>query len=298
MTTDLGRSAPSELRLTDVDAIPAEPQADQMYRHRARFFESARLAWKSREIIFTLAERDVRAQYKQATLGVLWALLTPVLTLIVFVVVFTRAKAGFGYEGLPPALFMFPGIMCWTYFSSCVTTGGTSLLTNKALLSKTQFPRECFPIDSMLVAGLNTLLSVVPLAILFAINGMTPKIQTLWFPVFVVIEVIFAAGVTFAVAGIIIQMRDLVQVLPILVSLGQFLCPVVWPFSKVPKNLQPVYSFFNPLGPVIDNVRRTMLKGQAPTWGLLGIATVGSLLYLVIGYRVFKRMEVQFADLA
>jgi ABC-2 type transport system permease protein/lipopolysaccharide transport system permease protein len=298
MTTDLGRHAPRDLQLMDLDAVPERPEPDQMYKHKVRLLESVRQAWRSREIIATLAERDIRAQYKQATLGVMWALLMPVLTLLIFTFLVKKANVGYGTEGIPTALFMFPGIMCWTYFSSSVTTGGTSLLSNKALLSKTQFPRECFPIDNMLVAGVNTMLSLAPLVLLFIINGFAPKIQVLWAPLFVAIEVLFTAGVTFAVAGIIIQMRDLGQVLPLLISLGQFLCPVIWPFAKIPKSVQPWYSFFNPLGPIMDNIRRTMLLGKSPTWGLLGLAALGSVLYLLVGYRLFKRLEVQFADLA
>jgi ABC-2 type transport system permease protein/lipopolysaccharide transport system permease protein len=298
MTTDLGAHAPRELQLMDVEAVPEAPEPDQMYRHKVRLREAARLAWRSREIVVTLAERDIRAQYKQATLGVLWALLMPVLTLVIFTFLVTKVHAGFGAKGIPTALFMFPAIMCWSYFSSCVTTGGTSLLSNKALLAKTQFPRECFPIDNMLVAGVNTALSLVPLTVLFIVNSWMPKIQTLWCPVFIAIEIVFTAGVTFVIAGIIIQMRDLGQVLPLMVSLGQFLVPVVWPFSKIPTNLQPWYSFFVPLGPVMDNIRRTMLLGEAPTWNLIGLAALGSVLYLLVGYRIFKRLEVQFADLA
>jgi ABC-2 type transport system permease protein/lipopolysaccharide transport system permease protein len=133
-----------------------------------------------------------------------------------------------------------------------------------------------------------------------------------------------------AVASIIIQMRDLMQVLPIITSLGLFATPVIWPFSEIPTNyhvaggtlvqttrlvhghivhahhyvggftinLQMVYGFFNPLGPVIANARNTMLLGYAPEWNLVGIAALGALLYLMLGYRIFKKLEVNFADIA
>lgn len=296
--TDLGQHAPRQLRLMDVESIPERPEPHQMYKHKFRLFDSARQAWRAREIIATLAERDIRAQYKQATLGVMWALLMPVLTLVIFQFLVTKTHVASAPKGAPEALWMFPAIMCWSYFSSCVTTGGTSLLTNKALLAKTQFPRESFPIENMLVAGVNTALSAIPLVILFLVHSFVPKIETLWSPVFIIIELVFTAGVTFAVAGIIIQMRDLGQVLPLIVSLGQFVCPVIWPFSKISPAIQPWYSFFIPLGPIMDNIRRTMLYGLSPTWNLLGLAALGSLLYLLIGYRIFKRLEVQFADLA
>jgi ABC-type polysaccharide/polyol phosphate export permease len=145
-----------------------------------------------------------------------------------------------------------------------------------------------------------------------------------------VIELAFAAGVTLAISSLIIQMRDLMQVLPIIISLGIFATPVIWPFSYIPShyhvagghtvrvttthaghlvvhhvwsggfyiNLQAVYGFFNPLGPVIANVRQTMLLGQSPTWVPLIAAMCGTSLYLYFGYRIFKRFEVNFADIA
>jgi ABC-2 type transport system permease protein/lipopolysaccharide transport system permease protein len=290
------------LRVTDVSAIPAEPPPELFYHHRAGMLASAKRLWAHREIIFTLAERDFRAQYKQATLGILWALLSPVLTLVIMIAVFSRAKS-FGTEGIPFALFSFVGILCWSFFASALGTGGNSLLSNKALLAKTQFPRECFPLETMGVTAINTVLSWIPLVILFVIFGRAPAVATLWAPLFMVLEVAFAAGVTMAVAGLIIQMRDLVQVLPVIISLGLFVNPVIWPLSKlsepsVPKFVLPLYCFVNPLGPVIDNVRRTMLLGFEPNWYLVGIATLGALFYLVVGYRLFKRLEVSFADIA
>jgi ABC-type polysaccharide/polyol phosphate export permease len=305
------------LMVTDVATIPAEPPDDILYTHRVKLRDSVRILWDHREIVYTLAERDFRAQYKQATLGIMWAVLSPVATLAIFVVVFSRVKS-FGTQGLPAPLYFFVGIMCWSFFASSLGTGGTSLLTNKALLAKTQFPRECFPLETMLVNGLSTVISFVPLALLFVIFGRAPRIATVWVPLLMLIEVMFAAGLTMAISSLIIQMRDLQQVLPIIISLGIFITPVIWPFSWVPVhyhlfggtevnghwiggvwvNLQAVYGFFNPLGPIINSVRQTMLLGHNPSLWPLTTATIGALCYLTFGYRIFKRYEVNFADIA
>jgi len=162
------------------------------------------------------------------------------------------------------------------------------------------------------------------------IFGRAPKFATVFVPLLMLIEVVFAAGITMAVAAVIIQMRDLMQVLPIITSLGLFVTPVIWPFAEIPTsyhlfggrsvhysnivrghlvhhthfvggitvNLQMVYGFFNPLGPVIAAARDTMLLGHAPQWNLIGIASLGALVYLTVGYRLFKRLEVNFADIA
>jgi len=305
------------LVVTDMASIPPEPPDDILYVHRAKLRDSLRILWDHREIVYTLAERDFRAQYKQATLGVLWAVLSPVATLVIFVLVFSRVKA-FPHQGIPYALYAFVGIMCWSFFASSLGSGGNSLLSNKALLAKTQFPRECFPLETMLVNALNTVISFIPLTLLFVVFGRAPKLATVWVPLFMVVEVMFAAGLTLAVSSLIIQMRDLQQVLPIIISLGIFMTPVIWPFAYIPAhyhvfggtmvaghwvggfyvNLQAIYGFFNPLGPVIASVRDTMLLGHNPAWIPLFCAIAGATTYLVFGYKIFKRFEVNFADIA
>ena len=319
-----------QMIVTDLSSITAEPPEDIEYNHNVPIMVSIRNLWAHREIMFTLAERDFRVQYKQAALGVAWAVLSPVATLVIFVVVFSHLKSQFPTQGIPYPLYSFVGIMCWSFFSGTLGNGGTSLLTNKALLAKTQFPRECFPLETMLLQALNTVISFIPLTLLFVIFGRAPKIAIVWVPLFMLIEIVFAAGVTLALSSLIIQMRDLMQVMPIIISLGIFLTPVIWPFSKIPDNfhltggtlvgqhlnalgtklvgghwvggitinLQAVYGFFNPLGPVISSVRTTMLLGHNPSWWPLTTATIGACCYVMFGYRIFKRLEVNFADVA
>jgi lipopolysaccharide transport system permease protein len=306
------------LVVTDMSSIPAEPPDGIMYVHKVRIGASLKSLWEHREIMYTLAERDFRVQYKQASLGVAWAVLSPVATLVIFVAVFSHLKSAFPTQGVPYALYAFVGILCWSFFAATLGSGGNSLLSNKALLAKTQFPRECFPLETMLVQALNTVISWIPLTVLFVIYGRAPRIAIVWTPLFMLIEVLFAAGLTLAVASLIIQMRDLQQVLPIIISLGIFVTPVIWPFSYVPThfhlfggtfvhghwiggisvNLQAVYGFFNPLGPVINGVRQTMLLGEHPSWWPLAAAFMGSCCYVLFGYRIFKRLEVNFADIA
>lgn len=281
----------------DPASIPAEPPSHLIYRHRARLRTSLRDVWASRDIIFTLAERDIRAQYKQATLGVLWALIAPLAMLAIFTIIFSRT-AKYGIPGIPYPIFAYIGILCWTFFSQALGTGGTSLLTNNALMSKTQFPRECFPLETVLVTAVNILLSWIPLGVLFAIYRFVPAPTTAWVPVLIIIELLFTIGVTLGVSALIIQMRDLGQVLPIVISLGLFATPVIWQFKDVPAGWRNVYGFISPLGPVIDDARRAMLLDLPPVPGPLIAAIAGTVCYLALGYRIFKRLEVNFADIA
>jgi len=283
--------------VTDPTAVPDEPPLELVYRHRSNLIPSIRELWARRDLIATLAERDIRISYKQAALGVSWALLTPIAQLIVFTVIFTHVKS-FHVGNVPYPLYAYAGILCWNYFSTSLTSGGNSMLANMPLLQKTSFPRACFPLSQMLESAFYTAIAWIPLVLLFAIYGYMPHVQILWTPVFVVVEVVFTMGVVLAFAALVVHVRDLVQVMGLLVQLGLLVTPVIWPFTKIPSAWQPVYSFVNPLGPVIDGFRRTMLLGAPPNWGLLAVGLAGGLCYLVAGYALFKRLEVSFADIA
>jgi ABC-2 type transport system permease protein/lipopolysaccharide transport system permease protein len=285
------------LREVETTLLPSEPPTELVYRHQARLRTSLSDLWASRDIIFTLAERDLRAQYKQATLGFLWALLFPLAMLGIFTIIFSRT-ASQGIPGIPYPIFAYLGILCWTFFSGSLGVGGTSLLTNNALMSKTQFPRECFPLESIMVTAVNSVLAWIPLVLLFLLYGFVPHPTSVWVPLLILIELTFTIGLTVGVSALIIQMRDLAQVLPIIIMLGLFATPVIWQFKRVPGKWQLVYGFISPLGPVIDDVRRTMLLGLNPAWGPLCAAIAGSIVYLVFGYRTFKQLEVNFADIA
>jgi ABC-type polysaccharide/polyol phosphate export permease len=296
--TEEGLTRPDRImRVTNPVDVPHEPDPAHAYTHRSRLVPSLRLLWTRREIILTLAQRDIKATYKQAELGIAWAILAPVAMLLVMVLIFRRIK-GFHVPGVPYVLYAYTGILAWQFFASSLATGGNALLANKALLSKVHFPRECFTLAEMLEAAFNTALASTVLILLFAINGYAPHIEGLWLPLFIVIEVAFAAGVALACSVLLVHVRDLVQALPIVLQLGMFATPVIWPFSKLPVGLRPYYSFVNPMGQVIDNIRRTLLLGQQPTWGLLCLAAAGALVYLVGGYTIFKRLEGEIADIA
>jgi ABC-2 type transport system permease protein/lipopolysaccharide transport system permease protein len=215
----------------------------------------------------------------------------------IFTIIFSRTSSN-GIPGIPYPIFAYIGILCWTFFSGALGTGGTSLLSNNALLSKTQFPRECFPLESILVSAVNSVLAWIPLVLLFVFYRFVPQPTSVWVPLLILIELGFTIGVTIGVSALIIQMRDLAQVLPIIITLGLFATPVIWQFKRIPGKWQIVYGFFMPVGPVIDDVRRTVLLGLNPAWGPLLAAMAGALVYLGAGYRIFKRLEVNFADIA
>ena len=167
-------SAAGEVSGVGGTTSPVEPPSHLVYVHRARLVPTLRELWASRDIIYTLAERDIRAQYKQATLGLLWALIAPLAMLGIFTIIFSRT-ASLGIPGIPYPIFAYLGILCWTFFSGSLGTGGVSLLSNNALMSKTQFPRECFPLETVGVQAVNSVISWIPLVLLFVFYHFMPK---------------------------------------------------------------------------------------------------------------------------
>jgi len=311
--TDTGGDTPAGdpgviggLTLIDAATIADEPAPDTFYRHRVQLFPALREMWRRREIIFALAERDIRASYKQAALGMFWALISPVLQVILLTLIFSHVKS-LKVPHVPYILYSFVGLLCWGFFSGSLQQGGNSMIANLLLLQKTHFPRECFPLSQMLEQSLYTAIGLLPLTILFVVNGFVPKAGVVWVPLFIVIEVLFTTGLTLMMSALVVYLRDLLQVTSIILQLGLFATPIIWPLSKLAKvsfgpfhhvDLRPYYSVFNPLGPVIDNIRRTALQGLSPDWPLLAVATISASLYFVIGYRLFKRLEVNFADIS
>jgi ABC-2 type transport system permease protein/lipopolysaccharide transport system permease protein len=270
-----------------------------MFRRRVRLLDAFRELADYRVLTLTLAERDLRARYKQAVLGWAWAILTPLVLMLVFTFVFTKF-AQINTGGVPYPLFAYVGLVPWTFFNNAVNGGGTSLIVNMPLLNKMYCPREVFPIAAMAVAAVDAALSVIVLVVIFAVEGYAPHVQLFYTPLLLLVELVFATAVTLAVASLLVYVRDLRHALPLLLQVALYATPVAYGLSTLAKSrtFVLVYSGLNPLAPVIDGLRRTILHGQAPDWVALGIGAGSSTLLLVIAYLMFKRLETGMADIA
>ena len=217
--------------------------------------------------------------------------------MLVFSVFFQRA-GHFDTGGAPYPLFSYIALVPWTFFSESVSIGSTSLLTNLSLLNKIYCPREVFPIATIAAAAFDALVSTSVLFLLFVIYRYPPKLTTLWAPLLITVLVVFTVGVTLFASGVLIYLRDVRYVVPLAVQLGLFVTPVAYSLSVIPSQWLPAYAVVNPLGPIIQDFRRTVLYGLPPEWGLLGLATLASVAWLLGGYALFKRLETGFADIA
>jgi ABC-type polysaccharide/polyol phosphate export permease len=298
---DVSRAAPTTATLRDLAPRDAEPRPEIWFKRKVRIMPAMRELWDFRELMVTLAERDIRIRYKQAVLGIAWAVITPLIMMIAFTLVFTKvAHVNTHMPGVPYALFSYIGLLPWTFFSTSLSTGGMSLVTNVGLLNKLYCPREVFPIAALADASVDGIIASIILVALFPILGFAPKIESLYVPLLLIPLFAFTLGLTMAVSAVVVFMRDLRLVLPLVIQFGLFVTPVIYSPTALFKSegLLIGYSIVNPLVPVLDGLRRCVLQGLAPNWASLGAGTATSFAVLFFGFMLFKKLETGIADVA
>jgi lipopolysaccharide transport system permease protein len=252
-------------------------------------------SWRYRELIYFFAWRDVKVRYKQAALGAAWAIFQPLLGMAVFTVVFGRL-ANVPSDGVPYPVFAYAGLMLWTYFSSVLTQSGHSLVSNANLLTKVYFPRVALPFSTAAAGLLDLGISaafVIPLMIYFQV---TPSWAILLAPLYLVLLVAFTTALGLVIAAVNVSYRDIKYVLPLIIQLGLFITPVLYPASYVPEKFQTLLAL-NPLTGVMEGFRSCLLLGELPDLRLTAISVVSTVALLAFGLAYFRRVERDFADI-
>jgi lipopolysaccharide transport system permease protein len=249
---------------------------------------------RHRELLWSLTAREILVRYKQAALGVAWAILQPLVLMIVFAIffgIFCKVPS----EGLPYTIFFYLALVPWMFFSTALSFAVHSLSGNAYLISKVSFPREVLPLASVLAAGIDFLIGAVLLVAMLLLY----HIPLTWHALFVVplfaIQLVFTIGISLALSAVNVRYRDVRYVLPLLMQVWLYVSPVMYPVSVVPERLRFFY-LLNPMAALIDGYRRCLGHGMVPRGMSLLIATVVSILLLLISYRSFKRSERTFAD--
>jgi len=250
--------------------------------------------WAYRDLFWLLAWRDVRVRYRQTVLGVGWAVLQPLLTILVFSLIFGRL-ARVPSDGSPYPAFAYSALLPWTLFATALTRAAGSLVTNSALLSKVYFPRLVLPLGSVLTAVVDFAISLVVLLGLLAWYHIVPTWAALLIPVFVAYTVIASWAVGIWAAALNVRYRDVNFALPFIVQIGLFVSPVVYSASLVPAQFRILFDL-NPMTLVIQ-VFRWGLLGDAPPSGMMFISIPVVALLLVSGVFYFRRTERFFADI-
>ena len=255
--------------------------------------------WAYRELLYFLTWRDVLIRYKQAVLGVAWAVLQPVLTMIVFTVIFNRLLGvGTGVYDVPYAVFLYAGLLPWQLFSGALSRSGGSLVGNASLITKVYFPRLVIPFSGVMAVLPDFLISSCVLAILMAAYGVAPTVNIVFLPLFVVLALLTALGVALWLSALNVLYRDVQYIIPFLIQLWMFISPVMYPMSRIetfPKWVQVVYNL-NPMTGVIGGFRWALFGQKAPGQ-LLWVSVFAVLVILVGGIYYFRRMERVFADI-
>lgn len=250
--------------------------------------------WQYRELLFFLAWRDVKVRYKQATLGVAWAVIQPLVTMIIFSVIFGQL-AKLPSEGIPYPVFSFTALLPWQLFSGVLTKISTSLVGNANLLSKVYFPRLILPLSAIMVGMVDFGISFLVLLGLMVYWRIVPGLAILWLPLFVLFVLFTALAVGLWLSALNVQYRDVQHLIPFLMQIWMFASPVVYSTELIPSGPWGAIYRLNPLAGVIQGFRWALL-GSSPPGELMFVSIIIVVLLLVTGLLYFGRMEKTFAD--
>jgi lipopolysaccharide transport system permease protein len=251
--------------------------------------------WNYRELFYFLAWRDTLVRYKQTAIGVAWALIRPLVTMLVFTIVFGKL-AKLPSDGVPYPILVFAAVLPWQFFASAFSEAGNSLVANSGMLSKIYFPRLIIPTSAVITSFIDFLVSAVILIALMIWYGQWPGWQILTLPLFTLLTFIAAMSCGIWIAALNVTYRDFAYVIPFMLQVGLYISPVGFASSIVPGQWRLLYSL-NPMVSVIDGFRWAIIGGNSELYlpGFLLSCAVIALL-LVTGIAHFRRTEKTFAD--
>lgn len=247
-----------------------------------------------RELLGFLVWRDIKIRYRQTLLGVVWAVLQPLLAMVIFTFVF-HGVAGVKSDGPPYSLFVFAGLAPWIFFSNGVTTSSNSLVANQQLVSKIYFPRIFIPVGSVLAFLVDLGISLLLQFCLMLKYHWALSEHVLLLPIFILAALLSASGLGLIFSALNVNFRDVKYAIPFLIQMGLFLTPVIYPVTYLPRRLRPLLAL-NPMTGVVTGFRWALL-GTAMDWKAVNISLVVSVGLFVIGLLIFRRMERRFADI-
>lgn len=260
-------------------------------RSRTRWAE----LWRYRELVYFLSLREVKLRYRQTALGVLWVVLQPLITMIIFAVLFGRlAGLESRVPGTPYALYVFLGLAPWTFFANALTNSSSSLVANTSLVTKVYFPRVLIPLSAVGAGLVDAAISFALVLVLSLVYGVVPSWSTLLVPLFVAGIGVAATGVGALFSALTVAYRDVRYALPFLIQCWMFVTPVIYPATIIPDEWRWVLHM-NPMAGYIAGIRAAFL-GQPLPWIDLGTATALSVAFLIVGAAYFRHVERSFAD--
>ena len=251
--------------------------------------------WSYREVLWLLSARDLTVRYKQTVVGVLWALVRPLMTIVTFTVLLGKVAALPSEPGVPYSVLVFSGMLIWTFFAQCLDGVSNSLLANNNLISKVSLPRLLIPISAIAVAMADFALALLLFAALLAWFSLVPPAQCLLIPCFVLLAGLLALGPGLICAALSVSYRDIRFIVSVVVQLGMYVSPVVYTSALVPERWQWLY-MLNPMVGVVDGFRWALLG--APAFPITALLFSGAwcLGLLAAGIALFRNQERTFVD--
>ena len=250
--------------------------------------------WTFRDLLMTLATRDVKLRYRQTALGASWVVLQPLLGAGIFSFVFGKV-AKLPSDGIPYFIFSYAGLLGWNAFSATLGKASASLLANAGLVSKIYFPRLILPISTLFSSVIDFLVAFAVMLVLLIVYHITPGIGILLLPFLLALTLLLALGIALFASAMMVTYRDVQYILPVMTQFLQYASPVAYAVSAVPARLQAAY-FLNPLAGLLDAFRWSLLgRGELRVDYLL-YATIFTFVVLLSGASYFKKVERRFAD--
>lgn len=246
------------------------------------------------ELVAELTSREIKARYKQSVLGYAWVILNPLFQMLVMAFVFSKILR-ITNLGVPYALFLYVGLLPWNLFANSISGSMNSLVSSGSLLTKIYFPREILVISTVLAKIIDFLLASIVLIIFFIYFHQSITLNILWiFPIFL-IQQLFTYGLSLILAALNLFYRDIQYLFGLILLVWMYLTPVIYPTEMFPEQYQWIFKL-NPMAVLINAFRQVMLAGDRPNFTSLSIALLLSCVTAIVGHRLFKKLEGQFAD--
>ena len=251
--------------------------------------------WSYRELLYFLTWRDVKVRYKQTLLGAAWAILQPLLTMLIFTLLFGRL-AGMPSGGVPYPAFAYGGLLIWTFFANSVTNSGNSLVSSSHLITKIYFPRLIIPAAAVAAGLVDLALAFIVQVGLMIYYHVALSWRLAMIPVLVAMATLLALGVGMWLSALNVKYRDIRYAIPFLIQLWMFASAVIYPFNMLPVKWQRIV-MLNPVIGIVENFRVALFAHQSFNWKLLAITAVETMIILTYSAFSFRRMEKHFADI-
>ncbi len=257
--------------------------------------------WRYRELFYILSWRDLKVRYKQTIIGVVWSILRPLLTMLIFTFVFGKVAKFDSPPGVNYALLVFAGLLPWQFFSAGLSEASGSLIGNERLISKVYFPRMIIPAASVITSLADFCISLGLMFMLMIWYGSSASLNLIFLPGFIILAFFASFGVGLWLTALNVKYRDFKHVVPFMVQIGLYLSPVGFTSEKaatiMPEKFRLLY-YLNPMAGIIDGFRWCFFGNKIPIfWPGMFISCAVIIFFLIIGLRTFRKMEKNFADL-